>query len=71
MTEQEKLNLKGKETKEQIFFVYMERKTILDIRKKGGGGTGLKGKEGQGTGRNRTRKRDEQKEWRTGLGVWS
>lgn len=57
MTEQEKLNLKGKETKEQIFFVYMERKTILDIRKKGGGnrterqrGAGDREKQDQKTG---------------------
>lgn len=49
MTEEEKLDLKGKQTKEQLFFVYMKRKTILDTRK---AGEVLKGKEGQGTGRN-------------------
>lgn len=66
MTEEEKLDLKGKQTRE-LFFAYMKRKTILDTRK---AGEVLKGKEGQGTGRNWNRKQDGQKEeWKTGSEV--
>lgn len=36
VTEEKKLDWKGKQTKEQLFFVYMKRKTILHIRKAGG-----------------------------------